>query len=172
MISFTLAPASRFSKTVATGMRVPRKTQAPLTFPGMLSTAAHCDQSSAIAALPVSYRRHFSPTTAHQTSCFASTAQADWSDSLRRVVRRFSRDHSLVDMAFAQASAADADEASFLQKFGQSGAAAVAHAGFQAAYHLVQDHRNRAAVRHTRLDAFRHQLRQAVGINAHVWDGD
>ncbi len=31
---------------MATGMRVPRKTQAPLTFPGMLSTAGHCDQSS------------------------------------------------------------------------------------------------------------------------------
>jgi hypothetical protein len=28
-----LAPASRFSKTVATGIRVPRKTHAPLTFP-------------------------------------------------------------------------------------------------------------------------------------------
>jgi len=28
-------------------MRVPRSTQAPLTFPGMLSTAGHCDQSSA-----------------------------------------------------------------------------------------------------------------------------
>lgn len=42
-----LAPASRFSKTVATGMRVPGKTQAPLTFPGMLSTEGHLDQSSA-----------------------------------------------------------------------------------------------------------------------------
>jgi hypothetical protein len=38
MISSTLAPASRFSKTVATGIRVPRKTHAPLTFPGMLSS--------------------------------------------------------------------------------------------------------------------------------------
>src|ERR1022692_1726354 len=28
-------------------MRVPRKTQAPLTLPGTLSTAGHCDQSSA-----------------------------------------------------------------------------------------------------------------------------
>ncbi len=32
---------------MATGIRVPLKTQAPLTFPGMLSTAGHCDQSSA-----------------------------------------------------------------------------------------------------------------------------
>jgi hypothetical protein len=29
---------------------VPRKTHAPLTFPGTLSTAGHCDQSS--AAIP------------------------------------------------------------------------------------------------------------------------
>jgi hypothetical protein len=42
-----LAPASRFSKIVATGIRVPRKTHAPLTFLGMLSTGGHCDQSSA-----------------------------------------------------------------------------------------------------------------------------
>ena len=32
--------------TVATGRRVPLNTQAPLTFPGMLSTAGHWDQSS------------------------------------------------------------------------------------------------------------------------------
>src|SRR5262249_51831416 len=50
-ISSMLAPASRFSKTVATGSRVPRNTHAPLTLPGMLSTAEHCDQSSAIAKL-------------------------------------------------------------------------------------------------------------------------
>jgi hypothetical protein len=36
-ISSMLAPASRFSKTVATGMRAPRNTHAPLTFPGL-----HC----------------------------------------------------------------------------------------------------------------------------------
>jgi len=42
-----LAPAFRFSKMTETGMRVPLSTHAPLTFPGMLSTAGHCDQSSA-----------------------------------------------------------------------------------------------------------------------------
>src|SRR6266567_5070673 len=47
IISSTLAPAFRFSKMTETGMRVPRSTHAPLTFPGMLSTAGHCDQSSA-----------------------------------------------------------------------------------------------------------------------------
>jgi len=40
-----LAPASIFSKIAATGIRVPRSTHAPLTLPGMLSTAGHCDQS-------------------------------------------------------------------------------------------------------------------------------
>ena len=38
-------PASRFSKTVATGMRVSLKTHAPLRRSGTLSTAGHCDQS-------------------------------------------------------------------------------------------------------------------------------
>src|SRR5712675_380368 len=52
MISSMLSPSSRFSKIVATGRRVPRKTHAPLTFPGTLSTAAHFDQSSAIGAPP------------------------------------------------------------------------------------------------------------------------
>jgi len=51
IMSSRLAPASRFSKIVATGMRVPRSTQAPLTLPGTLSTAAHCDQSSAAIRL-------------------------------------------------------------------------------------------------------------------------
>src|SRR5215813_10089249 len=45
-----LRPSSKFSKTAATGMRVPRNTHEPLTFPGTLSTAGHFDQSSNIAA--------------------------------------------------------------------------------------------------------------------------
>jgi hypothetical protein len=37
-----------------TGIRVPFNTRAPITLPGMLSTAAHCDQSSpAIEGTPV-----------------------------------------------------------------------------------------------------------------------
>ena len=39
-------PASRFSNTVATGIRVSLNTQAPLRRSGTLSTAWHCDQSS------------------------------------------------------------------------------------------------------------------------------
>src|SRR6516225_4844388 len=49
IMSSILAPASKFSKITETGMRVPFSTQAPLTFPGTLSTAAHCDQSRGIA---------------------------------------------------------------------------------------------------------------------------
>jgi len=45
VISSTDIPASRLSKTICTGMRVPLNTHAPLTLPGTLSTAGHCDQS-------------------------------------------------------------------------------------------------------------------------------
>src|SRR5262245_61944365 len=52
LISSIVAPASRFSNTRETGMRVPLNTQAPLALPGMLSTAEHCDQSRAAMFLP------------------------------------------------------------------------------------------------------------------------
>src|SRR3954471_17806049 len=45
--SSMVTPSSRFSNTMETGIRVPRNTHAPLTFPGTLSTAGHWDQSSA-----------------------------------------------------------------------------------------------------------------------------
>jgi hypothetical protein len=44
-ISSIVAPASRFSNTAETGIRVLRNTHAPLSRPGTLSTAGHCDQS-------------------------------------------------------------------------------------------------------------------------------
>jgi hypothetical protein len=47
MMSSTLALASRFAKMANTGIRVPFNTHAPLTLPGTLSIAEHCDQSSA-----------------------------------------------------------------------------------------------------------------------------
>src|ERR1700675_622347 len=52
MISSILDPASRFSKTVATGIRVSRNTHAPLRLSGTLSTAGHCDQSRVAMFLP------------------------------------------------------------------------------------------------------------------------
>src|ERR1700737_3109136 len=60
MISSIVAPASRFSNTRETGMRVSLNTHAPLTFPGMLSTAGHWDQSRlAIIILPFFHRKPF-----------------------------------------------------------------------------------------------------------------
>lgn len=56
MISSMLEPASRFSKTVATGIRVSLNTHAPLTLPGTLSTAGHCDQSG--VAIDISLLSH------------------------------------------------------------------------------------------------------------------
>jgi len=42
-----IGATSKFSKIAATGIRVPRSTQAPLNLPGTLSTSGHCDQSRA-----------------------------------------------------------------------------------------------------------------------------
>src|SRR5947208_1442999 len=52
VISSTVAPASRFSNTAETGMRVSRNTHAPLSLPGTLSTARHWDQSRIAMFLP------------------------------------------------------------------------------------------------------------------------
>jgi hypothetical protein len=55
IMSSMLAPASMFSKIADTGIRVPFRTHAPLTLPGMLSTARHWDQSRlAIICAPLS----------------------------------------------------------------------------------------------------------------------
>src|SRR5208283_2254220 len=58
IMSSMLAPASKFSNITETGMRVPRSTQAPLTFPATLSTAEHCDQSKA-GILSLSFRSSY-----------------------------------------------------------------------------------------------------------------
>src|SRR5580658_7597973 len=59
MISSMLEPTSRFSKTVATGIRVSRNTHAPLRRSGTLSTAGHSDQSR--AAIEQSSSSHGTP---------------------------------------------------------------------------------------------------------------
>src|SRR4051812_8740228 len=51
MISLIVIPASRLSKTSETGVRVPLNSQAPPTFPAMLSTAGQFDQSSGAAII-------------------------------------------------------------------------------------------------------------------------
>src|ERR1035438_7253719 len=66
MISSMLEPASRFSKTVATGIRVSRNTQAPLRLSGTLSTAWQFDQSrlSILELLTFSVRQNYGKTPA------------------------------------------------------------------------------------------------------------
>lgn len=59
---------------------------------------------------------------------------------LDRIIRSLAGDHDIVYVALAQAGAADAHEARFLQKFRNGGAATVPHARFQSAHHLVNDH--------------------------------
>src|ERR1700733_1568776 len=69
MILSILAPTSIFSKIADTAMRVPLRTHVPLTLPGMLSTAGHCDQSSVAMFLPSTslfttvWRRRHAPDT-------------------------------------------------------------------------------------------------------------
>src|SRR5450755_2321159 len=59
MISSMLEPASRFSKTVATGIRVSLNTHSPLRLSGTLSTAGHCDQSRVAMFVPSFHRKLF-----------------------------------------------------------------------------------------------------------------
>src|SRR6202021_4085231 len=80
------------------------------------------------------------------------------------IVRGLAGDHDVVHMAFAQPGAADADEARLLQELGNCGAATVAHAGLQSSNHLVDDHRDRAAVGNASLNAFWDHFGKAVGI--------
>ena len=60
-------------------------------------------------------------------------------------------------MALGAACIGDADEFGFLQ-VGDCGASGVAHAGFEAAHHLVEHLAEGAFVGHAAYDAFRHQL--------------
>src|ERR1035438_481326 len=66
MISSMLEPASRFSKTVVTGIRVSRNTQAPLRLSGTLSTAGQFDQSrlAILELLTFRVRQNYGKTAA------------------------------------------------------------------------------------------------------------
>jgi hypothetical protein len=55
-----------FSKIAATGIRVPRSTHAPLTLPGMLSTARHWDQSRFAIAGPPGFQNRPSLSRAQE----------------------------------------------------------------------------------------------------------
>src|SRR5205807_4770144 len=70
------------------------------------------------------------------------------------IVGGFARDHDVVHMALAKTGAADAYEARLLQQFGNRGAATISHARLQPSHHLVDDHRDRAAIGHAPFNAF------------------
>src|SRR6185312_13203364 len=81
-----------------------------------------------------------------------------------RVIRAFPRNRDVVDVAFAQARAGDADELRLLVEFGEVAGADIAHRGAQAAGELVHDVADRALVRHLALDAFRHELERVLDV--------
>src|SRR5208337_1982163 len=72
--------------------------------------------------------------------------------------------HHVVDVAFAQASAADAYEPRLLLEFGNGRAAYVSHSALHAAHQLVNDHGNRPAIRHAAFDAFGNELSQTIAV--------
>ena len=65
-----------------------------------------------------------------------------WAVLFHGVVRGLAGDHDVVYMAFAQSCHTDANEACFLEQLRNRGTPAVSHTGLQAAYHLMNDHRN------------------------------
>src|ERR1700690_4267209 len=89
---------------------------------------------------------------------------------LYRVVRSFARDHHVMHVALAQPSRADADETRALLKLGDRLASAIAHARLQPAHHLVDDQRNRAAIRYAAFNALGHKLAKAVRFFSEHWN--
>src|SRR5690606_8042040 len=81
--------------------------------------------------------------------------------SFSPVVRRFLGDLHVVHVALADAGGRDLDELGLLLHVGDGRAAAITHAGAQAAGHLVDDGDHRTLVRYAALDALGHQL---VGV--------
>ena len=78
------------------------------------------------------------------------------------IVGSLTGNHDIVHVAFSQASAADAYETGLLQKFGNRRAAAVSHAGFESADHLVNDHGKRATVWNASLDTLGNKLGEPI----------
>src|SRR4051795_4389130 len=81
-----------------------------------------------------------------------------------RIVRRLARDGDVVDVAFAQASAGDADELRLLVQVLHVLGADIAHRGAETAGELVHDVADRALVGHLALDAFAHQFQRALDV--------
>src|SRR5215470_842925 len=78
------------------------------------------------------------------------------------IIRRFTCDDHVMHVALTQARAADADETRFLLQLKDAVRAAIAHTGAQTTDELVDHLRQRASIRHTPFDSFRHQLAHAI----------
>src|SRR5580658_3048980 len=77
---------------------------------------------------------------------------------LLTIVRRFLGDEDVVDMAFALACIADANELCTLAQFREIGRADVAHPSLQSADQLFKVGGKGAAMGHAAFDAFGHEL--------------
>ncbi len=87
------------------------------------------------------------------------------------VVGSFAGDDDVVDVAFAEAGAGDANELCLLLQLLDGCAAEIAHAGAQAADELVDHGLERSAVGHASLDAFGDELGEAVAAALAGGDG-
>src|SRR6267154_388645 len=81
-----------------------------------------------------------------------------------RIVRAFTRNGDVVDVAFAQARAGDAHELRLLMEFREVARTDIAHRGAQATGELVHDVADRTFIRHLALDALGHQLERILDV--------
>lgn len=92
-------------------------------------------------------------------------------DLLHMIVRCFSGDDDVVDVAFAEAGVGNADEAGFFVEVGDASAAQVPHSGAQSADQLEDHGFERAAVWNPSFDAFGNVFGEAVaGVAAEIDD--
>src|SRR3569833_1555583 len=88
------------------------------------------------------------------------------------VVGSFLGNGDVVDVAFAEAGVADANEARLLLYLGDAGAADIPHAALETADELVDHHGNGTAIGNAAFDTFRNKLREtvsgAVAVAAHA----
>src|SRR6266849_3246938 len=87
------------------------------------------------------------------------------------VVGSFPGNNHVMYVAFAQAGAADADEARSVLKFRDRLGAAVAHSGAKPAHQLIDHLRQRAPIRNASFNPFRHQFVQAVAVAVSIANG-
>src|SRR5262249_10459753 len=78
------------------------------------------------------------------------------------VIRSLASNDHVMDVAFAQARAADADEPRLLLKLCNGTGAAISHAGAQAAHKLIDHRRHGAAIRNTPLNALPDAFTQTI----------